>query len=208
MAKTIITLARQYGCGGRTVSRIVAEKLGLNYFDRDLITMAAEKNGVDSDFYKNFDEKAGVRFASMFSMSAPSGYFMPIYNDIQVNDKLFYTQAKIIKKVAEESCIIVGRCADYVLRDEPNVIKIFLHANLECRKKRIVEKYGVADKNIEKVIAKADKQRANYYNTYTDLTWGDIANYNLTINTSGLTLEQVADIIVEYVKVYNSNIKE
>lgn len=207
--KIVITLARQYGCGGRTVSRMVAEKLGLNYYDKDLINLAAERNGVDSEFYKHFDEKAGVKFASMFSMSSPNSYFIPVYNDIQINDKLFYTQADIIKKAAEESsCIIVGRCADYVLRDMPNVINIFLHANLECRKKRLVEKYGVTDKNIDKVIAKADKQRAAYYNTYTDLEWGDVKNYNLTINTSHLTLEQVADIIVTYVKVYMSNIEE
>jgi len=205
MKKFVIPLARQYGCGGRTVSKMVADKLGIKYYDKELINIAAEQNGVDGEFYKNFDEKAGTKFASMFSMSSANSYFIPIYNDIQINYKLFYTQADIIKEVAKEPCIIVGRCADYILRDEENVINVFLHANIECRKKRLVEKYGVKDKNISKTIAKADKQRASYYNTYTDLTWGDVKNYNLTINTSHLTLEQVADVIVEYVRKYLSN---
>ena len=139
MKKFVITLARQYGCGGRTVSKMVADKLGIKYYDKELINIAAEQNGVDGEFYKNFDEKAGTKFASMFSMSSANSYFIPIYNDIQINDKLFYTQADIIKEVAKEPCIIVGRCADYILRDEENVINgqksaegygIFLHCGL------------------------------------------------------------------------------
>lgn len=197
----IITIARQYGCGGRAVGRKLAEKLGVDYYDNELIRLAAEQNGVDEAFYREFDETAGSKLASMFSYSTPGGgYFLPLYNDLMVNDKLYYTQANIIKNVAKKPCVIVGRCADYILKDEPNIVKVFLHADLETRKDRIINKYGVEDKNIKKLITKADKRRATYYNTYTDQVWGDVKIYDITLDTSKLSLDMVVDMIYEYLQ--------
>lgn len=198
----VITIARQYGCGGRTIGKLVAEKLGIGYYDNDLITLAAEKNGVSPEFYKEFDEKAASKLSSIFGYSSSAGsFYSPLYNEMLINDKLYFTQSAIIKEVAQKPCVIVGRCADHVLEGQDNLVKIFLHADMETRKDRIVNKYHITDKkNIEKYIMKADKRRAQYYNTYTDKVWGAVSNYDLTLNTSKLDLESVTDIIIEYLQ--------
>ncbi len=196
----VITIARQYGCGGRTIGQLLSEKLNVDYFDNDLIRLAAEKNGVSVDFYKEFDEKASSKFASIFGLSTPvGGYCMPTYNDLVINDRLYYTQSNIIKEIAEHKpCIIVGRCADYILEGKENLVTIFLQADIETRRDRIVNKYGVDDKNINKYIAKADKRRSQYYNTYTDKVWGAIGNYDLVLNTSKMAADDVVEVICEY----------
>lgn len=197
----VITIARQYGCGGRTIGKIISEKLGIGYYDTDLIRMAAEKNGVNPEFYKEFDEKAASKFASIFGYSnAVGNFYSPIYQDMLINDKLYFTQSQIIKEVSEKPCVIVGRCADHVLEGKENLVKVFLHADLNTRRDRIVNKYGIVDKNIDKYIAKADKRRASYYNNYTDKIWGSVSNYDITINTSKLSLEKVADIIINFLQ--------
>lgn len=198
----VITLARQYGCGGRTVGKLLAEKLGIGYYDTDLIKLAAEKNGVSPDFYKEFDEKATSKFASMFGYSTAVGsFYSSTYMDMVINDKVFFAQSEVIKEVAQKPCVIVGRCADYVLDGKDNLVKIFLHADMDARRDRIVNKYGIKDvKNIDKYILKADKRRAQYYNSYTDREWGEVKNYDLTINTSKLSLEKVAEIILKYLE--------
>lgn len=198
----VITIARQYGCGGRTVGKLVAEKLGINYYDTDLIKLAAEKNGVNPEFYKDFDEKATSKLASMFGYSTGMGsFYSSTYTDMVINDKVFFAQSEVIKEVAENPCVIVGRCADYVLDGKPNLVKIFLHADMDARRDRIVNKYGIKDvKNIDKYILKADKHRAQYYSCYTDKEWGDIKNYDITINTSKFSLEKVAEIILSYLE--------
>lgn len=198
----VITIARQYGCGGRTIGRMLAEKLGIEYLDNDLIRIAAEKNGVSVDFYREYDEKASSKFASLFGYSTPvsGGYFMPVYNDMVINDKLYYTQSNIIKEYANKPCIIVGRCADYILDGQDNLVKVFLHADLDTRRDRIVNKYGINDKNIDKLILKADKRRAQYYNSYTDKVWGAVTNYDIAINTSRLSIEEVVDVLYTYLQ--------
>ncbi len=203
----VITVARQYGCGGRTVGKIVAEKLGIAYYDTDLIKLAAEKNGVNPEFYKEFDEKATSKFASMFGYSTGIGsFYSATYTDMVINDKVYFAQSEVIKEVAEKPCVIVGRCADYVLEGKENLVKIFLHADMAARRDRIVNKYGIKDvKNIDKHIIKADKHRAQYYNSYTDKEWGDIKNYDITLNTSKLSLEKVADIILNYLEQLEDN---
>lgn len=198
----VITLARQYGCGGRTVGKILADKLGVSYFDTDIIRLAAEKNGVNPEFYKEFDEKATSRFAGLFGYSTSVGsFYSTTYTDMVINDKVFFAESEVIKEVATKPCVIVGRCADHVLEGKENLVKVFLHADMSARRDRIVNKYGIKDvKNIDKYILKADKHRAQYYNSYTDKEWGNIQNYDLTINTSKLSLEKVADIILNYLQ--------
>lgn len=197
----VITIARQYGCGGRTIGKLLADKLGIKYYDNELIKLAAENNGVSADFYKHFDEQASSKFASMFGYNIPaSGYFMPLYDDMIINDKVFYTQANIIKQLATEPCIIVGRCGDYILKEKKNIVKVFLHADIDTRADRIVNKYGIKDKNIFKVIAKADKRRGQYYNTYTDQTWGDVGLYDIALDTSKLSIDEVVNILYQYLQ--------
>lgn len=200
MSEYVITIGRQYGSGGRSVGKYLAEKLGVKYYDSELIRLAAEKNEVDSEFYKEADEKASKLFNGFFSFATPTGYYLPIYNDMIVNDALFMTQASIIREAAAQSCVIVGRCSEYILREHPNLVRVFLYADKEARKKRLVEKYGESEKNVEKVIAKSDRQRSVYYNTYTDGGWGEMGNYDICINTSKLSIEGAAETVLDYIK--------
>lgn len=200
MSEYVITIGRQYGSGGRSVGKYLAEKLGVKYYDSELIRLAAEKNEVDSEFYKEADEKASKLFNGFFSFATPTGYYLPIYNDMIVNDALFMTQASIIREAAAQSCVIVGRCSEYILREHPNLVRVFLYADKEDRKKRLVEKYGESEKNVEKVIAKSDRQRSVYYNTYTDGGWGEMGNYDICINTSKLSIEGAAETVLDYIK--------
>lgn len=195
----IITISRQYGAGGRTVGKLLSDKLGIKYYDSELIVLAAKKNDVNSEFYKDYDEKVGKFYAGLFYYPSTIGYFSPVMNDVMVNDQLFNTQAEIIKEVAYEPCIIVGRCSEYILKDKPNLVRLFLYADMESRKKRITEIYKEDTKNIEKAIIKADKQRSNYYNYYTGKEWGNPINYDLCINTSKLNAEEVCKIALNYI---------
>ncbi|NCA68393.1 MAG: cytidylate kinase-like family protein [Clostridia bacterium] len=189
----VITIGRQFGSGGRSIGKYIAEKLNIPYYDSELITLAAEKFGLDSDVCKQNDEKSSKALVGLFS-SIPSGYYYPMYNDM-IKDTLFQAQAEIIREVAVKPCVIVGRCSDYILKDKPNVFKVFLYADVESRKKRLIERYGTTEK-LEKLLAKADKQRANYYNYYTDWVWGQKENYDICISTSKLTAAEVGDIII------------
>lgn len=202
MSKIIITIGRQYGCGGREIGKIISEKLGIKYYDTELITLAAKKVGVDEEYYSKFDEKPKQFGIGIFSYSIPSlGYAMPLYDSIMISDKLFLAQANVIKEVTQDSCVIVGRCADYLLQDNPEATTVFLHADIETRKKHLSEKYGMPnDKQLGKSILKADKQRSSYYNTYTDKEWGVARSYDLCLNVGKIDKNLVADTIIFYAK--------
>lgn len=205
----IITIARQYGCGGRAVGRKLSEALAIKYYDSELLSRAAAMNGVDEKFYRELDEKARSKFSSLFSYSNAGGsYFMPVYSDLVANDQLFYTQANIVKEVSEEPCVIVGRCADYVLRERPNLVRVYLHASVEARKDRIINNYGIEEGNVEKTIAKADKRRSIYYNTYTDQDWGDARNYDLTLDTSKVSIDDIVELIIDFIECIDKKKKQ
>ncbi len=189
----VITIGRQFGSGGRSVGKYIAEKLGIPYYDSELITLAAEKYGLDTEVCKQNDEKSSKALVGLFS-SIPSGYYYPMYNDM-IKDTLFQAQAEIIREIAAKPCVIVGRCSDYILKDKPNLFKVFLYADMPSRKKRLAERYGTTEK-VEKLLAKVDKQRANYYNYYTEWQWGAKENYDICINTSKLTAAEIGDIII------------
>ncbi len=193
----IITIGRQFGSGGRSIGKYIAEKLDIDYYDTELITLAAEKYGLDAEICKQNDEKNSKALVGLFS-AIPSGYYYPMYNDI-IKDTLFQAQAEVIREVSDKPCVIVGRCSDYILRDKPNLVRLFLYADIASRKKRLAERYGATEK-VEKLLAKADKQRANYYNYYTDWEWGARENYDVCINTSRLTVVEAGDMIISLAK--------
>ena len=212
MSKNIsITIARQYGSGGREIGEKVAELLGYKYVDRELITLAAQKSGFHADVINSIDEKATNSLLYTLAMGSNS-FGAPHANysvDIPINDKLFIVQSNIIKELADEgSCVFVGRCADYVLSERKNKISIFLYGDIESRIKRVVERHdGVDADEAKKLIAKTDKRRINYYNFYTGKKWGDFDNYDLSINTSVLGVEGTAKIIAEYIKNFENIVK-
>ena len=196
--KIIITIARQYGSGGREIGEKVAELLNIPLFDKQLITDAASKGNLSEEIIKRTDETAANSLLYTLAMGSNVvgttmhfGYKMPI------NDKLFVLQAEVIKEYANKgSCVIIGRCADYVLRDEENVFRIFVYGDLDHRKARVAERHPeIKSSQIVDVINKTDRRRASYYNFYTGNKWGKYDNYDMAINSSTLGILGTAKII-------------
>ncbi len=193
---TVITISRQYGSGGRIVAKKLADALGIPFYDNELITMAAEKTGLSVECFKDAEKTSiGNLFFSLTSLT-------PSLDSVglPLNEKIFLVQSQVIKEVAAEgSCVIVGRSANYVLQDNPNVINVFLQADLPDRVKRAVEVYDQAPEGAEAMVIKTDKRRANYYNYFTGGKWGKAENYDLILNTSRMDLDKVVDVIKTYV---------
>lgn len=184
----IITIAREYGSGGRLIAQKVAEKIGLVYYDNEVIDLAAREMGMDVDAIRKVAEQKSSSF--MYTMSS-SAFTLPL------NDQVFVMQSKIIRHLANhDSCIIVNGCADYILEDYDDVLSIFIHAPLESRIRRVKEDYQEEHDDFKKYVTKRDKGRSNYYNYYTTKKWGHLKNFDLTIN-SDLGIDEVAQIIAD-----------
>ncbi len=202
METFIITIGRQFGSGGRSIGEKLSKKLGVSFYDKELISLAAKESGVDPQVFEGVDEKAANSLLYSLSMGMYSfGSGFPAMGDLPVNDKLYLLQHKIIQQIAEkENCVIVGRCADYVLRNNPNCVNIFIYANMEFRKEQSVQKHGIDAEHAEHIINKTDKSRANYYSFYSGRKWGMVENYDLCIDSSKLDEEKIVDLIAEYVR--------
>ena len=201
--KIIITIARQYGSGGREIGQRVAEILGIPIYDKEIISAAAEKGNLDIEVIKKADESATNSLLYTLAMGSNVigttmhfGYKMPI------NDKLFILQSEIIKEYAEKgSCVVIGRCSDYVLREEEGVLRLFIYGDLEHRKARVVERHPeIKSSQVVDIINKTDKRRASYYNFYTGNKWGKYDNYDMAINSSTLGIEGTAQLIAASAK--------
>ena len=188
--KKIITISREFGSGGRTVGKLVAEKMGYKYYDKEIIEQVAEETGFSKAYISRRGEHSPS--ASMFSYS-----FMGRSHDgLSTDDYLFSVQRKIILKLAEEgNCVIVGRCADYILRNREDVLNVFIHAPKAWRAKRIVERYGETDRSPEKRLNEKDQKRKVYYKNYTGRNWGQAQNYDLCLNSAVLGEERCAELI-------------
>ena len=196
--KIIITIARQYGSGGREIGERVAELLGLPLYDKQLITDAASKGELNAEVIKSADE--ATTNSLLYTLAVGSnvlGSAMHFAYKMPLNDKLFLLQSEVIKEYAKKgSCVIIGRCADYVLRDESNVLRLFIYGDLDHRQERIKERHPeVKSSQIIDVINKTDKRRASYYNFYTGNKWGRYDNYDMAINSSTLGIEGTARLI-------------
>ena len=201
--KVVITIARQYGSGGRTVGEMLSKDMGIHYYDKELIKLAAEKSSINERLFVNADEK--IKMTKLFKMvkNIYTGQLIPPESDDFVSDKnLFNYQAKVIKNLAEEeSCVIVGRCADYVLKDYDNVLSVFVHAPKDYCMEQAAKKVSMPSKELEKYIAKIDKRRADYYKFYTGREWTDARNYDLCLDSSKLGFERCVEEIKAYIKV-------
>ncbi len=198
--KKLVTISREYGSGGRIIGKLVAEALDVPFYDKEIIDLAVEKSGFAREMIESAELKAKSSFAYSLASTVSFGESMR-GNAISVNEKLFLAQFEVIKKIGEEGeGVIVGRCADYVLRDMPGVTNVFIHSIYEARVQRCIEKYGDDPKKAKELIATYDKARQNYYNYHTCQRWGEYKNYNLSINSYCMTEEECADMIVYYVK--------
>ena len=203
----IITIGRQLGSGGRQIGKELAEKLGYKFYDKDIIAEIAKENGLNAALFDGIDEKPTNSFLYALVMGVQSGkglYYQ--YNDILNGDNIFRIQADIIKGIAKEGdCVIVGRCADYILRNSENITKIFLYADNSYRIKTLIERNGVSEKEASSAIAKADKRRANFYNFYTNQSWGHVENYDITLNTATLSRDAAVDVLLRYIDMKETN---
>ena len=199
--KLIITIGRQYGSGGRMIGKKLAEELGIPFYNKEVIEMAAQKSGMSEEAFEKVDETAA---SSLLYSIATGAYMFGNYVspqvDLPLNDKLFILQAEIIKSIAgRESCVIVGRCADYILKDRKDVINVFIHADKEARKQRAVGEYSVPSNKVDGYLTKIDKKRSAYYNYYTGEKWGYSSNYHLCLDSSALGIEGCVHMIQSFI---------
>jgi len=193
----IITIGRELGSGGRTIGKLVSEKLGIPYYDREIIDKTAAESGLAARYVEESEQKITGGFIYKLGMGISYGYgneIMPLTNQIYI------TQAKVIKELADRGpCVIVGRCADYILRDYGNVLRVFVYSDMEHRIERAVNSYGMNAQTAKKEIQRSDKERARHYNFFTDEVWGDRKNYDVMLNSGNFGIETCAAIICDLI---------
>ena len=204
--KTVITIARSYGSGGKTLGKLLADKMGINCYDREIIRMASDSSGINEELFGRVDEK--LKKSPLFGIvrSNPykgDGVIPPESSNFVSDDNLFNYQAQVIKELAEkESCIIIGRCADYVLKDNPNVIRLYLYAPLEDCIKRVMAQNSITEKETIKKIETIDKYRSDYYKYYTGKEWNDARNYDFCLNTTSMSYEKLIQVVENIISMY------
>ncbi|MDR1217926.1 MAG: cytidylate kinase-like family protein [Oscillospiraceae bacterium] len=197
MSGFTLTISREYGSGGRQVGEKLAEALKVSFYDKSIIKMAAEKSGLSADYIEKSEESIPSTFLFNLKNSTFSGFDSISFYETPTSDKMFLAQSAVIKEMAaSESCVIVGRCADYILRDDPGSVRVFVHANTEDRIKRAVESYDLTDEKAPAAVKRIDKNRANYYKYYTNRLWGDYRNYDLAVNTSFTGIDGAVKVII------------
>lgn len=203
MSNTIITIGRQFGSGGRELGKLLSGKLGIPFYDKELLHQAAKEAGINPEFFASSDERMPRFFNTSFSMAfAPSN--MPWHSAAYTmcDNPLYQAQSQFIHSIAEkESCIIVGRTADYVLRDMPSVVSVFVCADLTDRAERIMRRCECDNKvKAIKMAEKIDKLRASYYNFYTDKRWGHPTSYDITFNSSAMSIDAISEVLIHYIR--------
>ena len=206
--KSIITIGRQFGTGGHEIGRKLAEKLGIECYDKDLIKKAAEDSGLCSEIFEHNDERPTNSFLYNLVMDTYSfGITNSNYVDMPLSHKVFLAQFDTIKKLASEGpCVIVGRCADYALADYDNVLNLFIYGNMDKRIERVMHKYEVSEKDARDMILKKDKQRASYYNYYSTKKWGKAETYNLCVDSTVLGRDGTVELLYQFVMDYEKMI--
>lgn len=202
MAKTIITIGRQCGSGGREIGQRLAEMLDIKYYDKELLQRAAKDSGLSEEIMRNNDEAPTSSFLYNLVMDSYGfGSGIGMINDMPLSQKVFLAQFNAIKKIAQEGpCCIVGRCSDYALADRDDVINLFIYADMDKKIERISKIYNISADKAKDVIMKKDKQRASFYNFYSSKKWGKADTYDLCINSSILGMEGTAKLICQYIE--------
>ncbi len=204
MENFVITIARTYGSGGKTMGKMLAKELGISYYDRELLRKASDESGINESLFGEVDEKVKKKsLFHYFKKKTTDIHTLPPESDAFVsNENLFNLQAKIIKEIAaKESCVIIGRCADYLLADKKNCIRIYCHAPLENCIKREEDLSGLSRKDIIKKIEKINKFRSSYYKYYTGKNWNDANNYDMCINTASMSYEEIIRAVKAYIEI-------
>lgn len=199
----IITIGREYGSGGRELGEMLAKRLNIAYYDKEILTRAAEASGICEEVMEAHDEKGALR--SLLGATASMGG-VGFGVQMPMNQRIFQAQFDAITQLAQEGpCVIVGRCADYVLRGRPNVTHVFVYASPEHKVERIMRVEGVDEDKARELIKKTDKQRKSYYNFYADGNWGMRSNYDLMLRTDGHSLEELVELVAAYAHIKASS---
>lgn len=205
MNRLVITIGRQFGSGGREIGRKLAERFGIDYLDKELLTLAAEKSGISEEILARADEKPAspFSFAARYPTALAAGFVAPInLHSAMTDDHLFSVQAAAIREEAEKrNCIIVGRCSDYIIGRKEYCVNVFVHAPLPWRVRRVAANYEITPEEAEKQIRRIDKKRAAYYNFYTGKRWGDMDGYDLSVDVSTIGIDKTVQIIADYAAV-------
>ena len=202
MKHNIITIGREFGSGGHEVGARLAERLGMKFYDKELVKIAADKMGCCEHFVENNNEKTPGLFARSMTFSRGG-----TYTQLSPEDNIYVCQSLAVRELAEEgNCVIVGRCADYILRERDDVVNIFVHAPIDDRvsRKMMLSETEKSAAAIKKEIIAQDKRREKYYNFYTGRRWGDSRNYHITIDTSKIGIDCAVDVIVNYIEKYSA----
>ena len=199
--KIIITISREFGSGGRFIGENVAKKLDIAFYDKAIIEMASDKTGFSPDYIKENEQKLTSPSLFNFAISGSYAGNMVFGNGESLQDTMFFAQSNVIKEIASKhSCVIVGRCADYVLEKFDNCINVFIHSDMQSKINRAVNEYKLDSGSVEKILKDRDKLRAKHYNYYTGRVWGDARNYDACFNSDYIGLDKVEDIIVDMAK--------
>lgn len=199
--RIIVTIGRQFGSGGREIGQKLSKALGIAYYDKELLAVAARESGLCEEVFAKADERASSGMSYAFSMGFSYMGILTPYNDILSNDELFRLQSEAIRNLAQkESCILVGRCADYILREDPACLSFFIHNTMENRIQRVVESLGITVEEAKEKIAKIDKSRSAYYNYYTNKLWGVASSYNFSIDASVLGIDETVAFIKAFIE--------
>lgn len=201
--KKIITIGRQFGSGGKQIGEVLAEKMNIPFYDKELLKEAAKDSGICEEIFDSFDEKPTNSFLYSLVMD-PYSLGFGTSTELPLNHKVFLAAFDTIKNLAEKngSCVFVGRCADYALRDLDNVVNVFIYADMDDRTARISKKYNISESKAKDMIKKEDKARASYYNYYTSKRWGEMKGYDICINTSKYGIDKTVDLLYDIVNNY------
>ena len=200
MTKKIITISRAFGSGGRTIGKEVAKRLNIPYYDKELVERVSKESGFHADFIEEAGEYAPVSNSFLFNI-AMSPNPLSAMGSMSMADQLFVHQTNVIRRLADEGpCVIIGRCADYILRDREDCLHVFIHADMESRAERIVRLYGETKQTPQRRLTDKDNKRKVYYRHYTNRNWGEAQNYHLCLNSGMVGVEKCVDIIVDIAK--------
>lgn len=199
--KIVITIARGYGSGGRTIGKMLSKELGIPFYDRELLYMASDESGINVRFFDKSDEAVKKGFFDPITHKYTGDLIPPEDNEFISKENLFNYQAKIIKDLAaKESCIIVGRCADFILQDTENIVKLFIWAPHKKCVETVMDLYAMSEKEADKKIRKIDRHRSEYYRYYTCREWDNVRNYDLCLNTAEMGYENCVKAIKAYIE--------
>lgn len=206
----VITIGRQCGSGGKLIGEMLAEKMGIKCYDKELLSLAAKHSGLCQELFEKHDERPTSSFLYSLVMDSYSmGYTTSGYSDMPINHKIFLAQFDTIKKLADEaSCVMVGRCADYALEDYPHVVSVFITGNDADKLIRLQKLYDVSESKAKDIMIKTDKQRASYYNYYSNKKWSDPRSYDLCINSSSVGAEGAVEVIMNFAKMKQEWVKK